>query len=63
MRIINQLGKILKIDDLKFESSDRSSSIFSIEEKKIDLKKESKKSDIEKFVERLICFGHLSIIL
>lgn len=57
MRIINQLGKILKIDDLKFESSDRSSSIFSIEEKKIDLKKESKKSDIEKFVERLIVEG------
>ena len=45
-------GRILKIDDLKFEKSDRKSSFFYGEKKELSLEKENKKSDIEKFLEQ-----------
>lgn len=50
-------GRILKIDDLKFEKSDRKSSFFYGEKKELSLEKENKKSDIEKFLDRVFAEG------
>lgn len=50
-------GRILKIDDLKFEKSDRKSSFFYGEKKELSLERENKKSDIEKFLDRVFAEG------
>lgn len=50
-------GKMLKIDDLKFDKSDRKSSFFYGEKKELSLERENKKSDIEKFLDRVFAEG------
>lgn len=54
MITIKSFEKFLKIDDLKFEKSDKKSSFFYEEENKIDFKKSRQKSETEKFIDRLI---------
>ena len=49
--------RILKIDDLKFDKSDRKSSFFYGEKKELSLERENKKSDIEKFLDRVFAEG------
>lgn len=49
--------RILRIDDLKFEKSDRKSSFFYGEKKELSLEKENKKAEIEKFLDRVFAEG------
>ena len=48
---------ILKTDDLKFEKSNRKSSFFYGEKKEIILEREKGKSDVEKFLDRVLAEG------
>ena len=50
-------GKILRIDDLKFEKSNRKSSFFYGENKELSLEKEKRKPEIEKFLDRVFAEG------
>lgn len=55
---MNKFGeRILKIDDLKFEKSDRKSSFFYGEKKELSLERENKKPEIEKFLDRVFAEG------
>ena len=49
--------RILRIDDLKFEKSNRKSSFFYGEKKELSLEKENKKAEIEKFLDRVFAEG------
>ncbi len=50
-------GRILRTDDLKFEKSNRKSSFFYGEEKQLTLEKERRKSEVEKFLDRVFAEG------
>lgn len=55
---MNEFGReILKIDDLKFEKSERKSSFFYGENKELILNKDKKKLEIEKFLDRVFIEG------